>query len=133
MHNIERALDEIKTHRIGHGYAVFKDEQLLSRCFEERVPFEFCPISAKVLSSLGTKFDDPNNPILLGSKHKLNFSLNCDDSLFFGNLQPSIKICQDVLHFSEEELFRIRLNAASATFLPENEKQKLVEHISQRK
>jgi len=133
VQNIERALDEIKTHRIGHGYAVFKDDKLLERCFEERVPFEFCPISAKTLSSLGTDFDDPNNPILLGSKKKLNFSLNCDDALFFGNIQPSIKICKDVLGFSEGEVFRIRENAARATFLPEEEKQKLIDHIVQRK
>ena len=132
VQNIERALDEIKSHRIGHGYALFKDENLLARCKAERVPFEYCPISAKTLSSLGTSFDDPNNPILLGKKHEVNFSISCDDSLFFGNLLPSIKICRDVLGFSEEYLFTIRENAARATFLPEEEKAKLINHITLR-
>ncbi len=132
VERIELALDDIKTTRIGHGYAVFKNLDLVDRCKKDNVHFEFCPVSAITLSSLGTHFDSPKNPINLGRKYELNFSLNCDDSLFFGNLDKSIQICQQQLNFSEDELFRIRVNAARAAFLPNDEKNKLVEHIVNR-
>ena len=131
--NIAKALDEIKTTRIGHGYALFKDTDLLNRCLAERVHFEYCPISANTLGSLLTPFDSPDNPIKLGLEKRVNFSLNCDDALFFGNVGASIAKCCSELAFTEDDLFHIRENAARATFLPEKEKALLILHILQRK
>lgn len=131
-HNISKALDEIKTTRIGHGYALFKDQELLNRCLVDRVHFEYCPISADTLGSLQVPFESPDNPIKLGLEKEVNFSLNCDDALFFGNVGASIDKCQKLLKFTELDLFRIRENAARASFLPEKEKALLICHILKR-
>ena len=131
-HNISKALDEIKTTRIGHGYALFKDPELLNRCLVERVHFEYCPISADVLGSLQVPFDSPDNPIKLGLEKKVNFSLNSDDALFFGNIGASIEKCCKELKFTDEDLLLIRQNAANASFLPEKEKALLICHILRR-
>ena len=130
--NISKALDEIKTTRIGHGYAVFKDPELLKRCVSDRVHFEFCPISAETLGSLPVPFDSPENPIRLGLDKNLNFSLNSDDALFFDYLEANIEMCCEVLGFTEQDLFIIRENAARAAFLPDEEKEALVRHILDR-
>ncbi|XP_075249161.1 adenosine deaminase-like [Convolutriloba macropyga] len=128
--SIERGLNSFHVDRIGHGYAVFKDAKILELCLQKNVHFEFCPVSAKVLNSLGTSFDSPENPILLGMRGEMNLSLNCDDSLFFGHLQESISLCRQHLSLSDEDLLRVRVNAAKATFLNRIEKSKLIQHIN---
>ena len=131
--NISRALFEIGSTRIGHGYAVFKDPELLKRCLSEQAHFEYCPISAETLSSLPTPFGSLENPIKLGLEKNVNFSLNCDGAMFFGGVDVNIKKCSDFLGFTDDDLLRIRQNAARAAFLPQKEKTLLIDHIVERK
>ena len=41
-----QALDKMHAERIGHGYHVLEDEELLRRCIRDGVHFECCPSSS---------------------------------------------------------------------------------------
>jgi adenosine deaminase len=127
--HVRQAIEIFDVERVGHGYAVFEDPSLLELCQKNNIHFEFCPISANTLGSLIVPFDSPKNPIRLASQCDLNFSLNCDDALFFGNLRASVKKCVTELGFTTSLLQKINVNASKAAFLPSNQKAALLRHV----
>jgi aminodeoxyfutalosine deaminase len=94
---------------------------------ERRIPLEVCPTS-NVATGLIARFEDHPLPKFLEAG--LTVTLNSDDPAMFGtSLQAELLGAARCFGFSRETLTAFCLNAARASFLNEDEKQKLCEEI----
>lgn len=60
-------------------------------------------------------------------KDRANYSINTDDPLIFNsNIDTDYSIVKDYMGFTEEDFKRVNINAAQSSFLPEKEKQELL-------
>jgi adenosine deaminase len=125
--NVREAIEELGAERIGHGVRVLEDENIVALARERGTAFEVCVTSnyqSGVIGSLDT------HPLMRMLDAGLNVTINTDD--------PSISritlsheyhtICED-LHMSQTTLRQRILAAGKACFLPEPEKELLVQQL----
>lgn len=125
--NVREAIEELGAERIGHGVRVLEDENIVALARERGTAFEVCVTSnyqSGVIGSLET------HPLMRMLDAGLNVTINTDD--------PSISritlsheyhtICED-LHMSQMMLRQRILAAGKACFLPEPEKELLVQQL----
>jgi adenosine deaminase len=125
--NVKEAIEELGAERVGHGVRVLENENIVALARERGTAFEVCVTSnyqSGVVNSLDT------HPLMEMLDAGLNVTINTDD--------PSISritlsheyytACED-LHMPQPVLKQRILAAARACFLPENEKEKLVEKL----
>src|SRR5512146_2321428 len=123
--HVKDAIEEMSAERIGHGVRVLEDENVVGLARERCTAFEVCVTSnyqSGVVQSLGT------HPLLRMLDSGLNVTINTDD--------PSISritlsheyytACED-LHLPQATLRERIAAAARASFLPEDEKENLVD------
>jgi adenosine deaminase len=126
--HVKDAIEEMGAERIGHGVRVLEDEKIVGLARERCTAFEVCVTSnyqSGVVQSLET------HPLPRMWDAGLNVTINTDD--------PSISritlsheyytACED-LHLPQN-ILRERVSAAAqASFLPEHEKEKLVNQLN---
>jgi len=125
--NVHEALETLNADRIGHGVRVMEDPNTVALARERGTAFEVC-----VTSNYQTGVVQPlqEHPIMKMLNAGLNVTLGTDD--------PSIsqitltdeyhRICEDLE--MEHKLLKERiLAAAQASFLPEAERDKLMEQL----
>jgi adenosine deaminase len=126
--NVKDAIEEMGAERIGHGVRVMEDKKIVELAHERCTTFEVCVTSnyqSGVVQSLET------HPLLAMLDAGLNVTLNTDD--------PSISritlsheyytACED-LHLPQDRLRERIVCAAQACFLPEQEKEILVNQLN---
>jgi len=126
-YNVREAIEEIGAERIGHGVRVMEDESIVALARERQTAFEVCITSnyqSGVFESLET------HPLMQMLEAGLNVTINTDD--------PSISritlsheyytACED-LKMSQNTLKQRIVAAAKASFIEENEKEKLVKQL----
>ena len=127
--NVKEAIEELGAERVGHGVRVLENKNIVSLARERGTAFEVCVTSnyqSGVVGSLDT------HPLMKMLDAGLNVTINTDD--------PSISritlsheyytACEDLR--MPQNILRERIVAAArACFLPENEKEKLVEKLHQ--
>jgi adenosine deaminase len=126
--NVKEAIEELGAERVGHGVRVLENEHIVALARERRTAFEVCVTSnyqSGVVGSLET------HPLMKMLDAGLNVTINTDD--------PSISritlsheyytACED-LRMPQDILRQRIVAAARACFLPENEKEKLVEKLN---
>ncbi|RDD39546.1 Adenosine deaminase [Trichoplax sp. H2] len=158
--NIRQSLDWLSAERIGHGYQLVEDESLLERVKKEQIHLEVCPTSS-ILTGSCSSFDnhpakrliisylDPklspfvNYLSLLKLRHYfgsstrfinegLNFSINSDDSLCCNSgVADEYKLVYNKWGYGASVLTRATFNAARSSFLPEEEKQQLINDLEE--
>uniref|UniRef100_A0A7N5JHE4 Adenosine deaminase n=1 Tax=Ailuropoda melanoleuca TaxID=9646 RepID=A0A7N5JHE4_AILME len=119
------AVDTLKTERLGHGYRTLEDEALYARLRQENMHFEVCPWSSYLTGAwkLGTE-----HAVVRFKHDQANYSLNTDDPLVFkSTLETDYQMTKEGMDFTEEEFKRLNINAAKSSFLPEEEKEALLD------
>ncbi|OXB54960.1 hypothetical protein ASZ78_006124 [Callipepla squamata] len=108
---VKEAVYLLKAERIGHGYHVLEDPELYRELLRTKMHFEVRPF----LQSRRFK------------KDQANYSINTDDPLIFSSsIDKDYSIVKEYMDFTEEDFKRVNINAAQSSFLPEKEKQELL-------
>jgi aminodeoxyfutalosine deaminase len=114
--------------RIGHGLTAIRDANVMALLRGRRIPVEVCP-SSNVSTGLIARFEDHPLPKFLEAG--LVVTLNSDDPAMFGtSLQAEFLKAARSFGFSRETLAGLSRNAVHASFLSEDEKQKLQEQLN---
>jgi adenosine deaminase/aminodeoxyfutalosine deaminase len=123
--SIRDAVELLGAERIGHGLTAIRDPNVMALLRERRIPLEVCP-SSNVSTGLIARFEDHPLPKFLEAG--LVVTLNSDDPAMFGtSLQEEFVQAARCFAFSHEMLAGLCRNALQASFLSEDEKEKLGE------
>ncbi|NWH38258.1 ADA deaminase, partial [Chloropsis hardwickii] len=97
-------------------------------CLEALRGFPVCPWSSYLTGACSPDFT--KHPVIQFKKDRANYSLNTDDPLIFNStIDKDYSIVKEHMGFTEEEFRRININAAQSSFLPEKEKQELLNKL----
>jgi adenosine deaminase len=127
--NVREALELFKTDRIGHGVRVMEDPDTVALARECGAAFEVCVTSNYQTGVIPATLEHPVMNMLNAG---INVTLGADD--------PSIsqitltdeyhRVCED-MDLSQSRLKERILAAAKAAFLPDSERQALVDELKQ--
>ncbi|TRY98797.1 hypothetical protein DNTS_013105 [Danionella cerebrum] len=109
---VREAVEILKAERIGHGYHTLEDQALYKQLLKDNMHFEMCPVSSKLTGACDPDFT--KHPIITFKNDKANYSLNTDDpTIFKSTLNSDYK----------------NINAAKSCFLPEKDKEELLDTL----
>lgn len=126
--NVREAIEELGAERVGHGVRVLEDANIVALARERGTAFEVCVTSnyqSGVVDSLET------HPLMRMCAEGLNVTINTDDpSISRITLSHEYYTACEELRMPQGELRQRILAAANACFLPDSEKETLVEQLS---
>jgi adenosine deaminase/aminodeoxyfutalosine deaminase len=126
--SIRDAVELLGAERIGHGLTAIRDANVMALLRERRIPMEVCP-GSNVSTGLIARFEDHPLPKLLAAG--LVVTLNSDDPAMFGtSLSKEFNQAAECFQLTRETLTGLCRNAIDASFLNEDEKQKLREKLT---
>lgn len=126
---IHEALDLLKVRRIDHGVRCIEDPELVERLAQSRMPLTVCPLS-NVKLAVFEKLSDHNLKTLLDAG--LCVTINSDDPAYFGGyIQQNFIETQEALGLDADDLRALARNAFEASFLSENDKDRLLREVEQ--
>lgn len=136
--SIRRAVDVCGADRIGHGVEIADDcvvhdgvitdvGPVATTLLERRIPLEICPSS-----NLATKgWSVSEHPLALLHRAGFVVTLNTDNRLMSATtMSQEAELALDGLGLTPEELAEMTRNAATATFLPEDERSRLLQRLN---
>lgn len=128
VENIRYAIEELGATRIGHGVKVMEDSQVLSLARKNKVVFEVC-VTSNVQSGVFRRFVD--HPIRdMYNDMGLRTTLNTDDPAVSDiTLSDEIHVVAATFGMGLSDIKRLTLTAAESAFLPDDERQALVERF----
>ncbi|XP_030588681.1 adenosine deaminase [Archocentrus centrarchus] len=125
---VKEAVEVLKAERIGHGYHTLDDPVLYQKLLDQKMHFETCPISSKLTGACCSDFT--KHPIITFMKDEANYSLNTDDPLIFNShLNLDYNTAHKDMGFTEQEFKRLNICSAQSCFLPDNEKEELLNKL----
>lgn len=127
--NVLNAILYLNAERIGHGVRVLEDPNAVALARERQVVFEVC-----LTSNYQSGVIPPGSvhPLPRMIQNKLRVTLNTDDpSISNITLSEEYRLAQQDLGLSNSALRQCALTAAQAAFLPEREKQSLIQLIQE--
>jgi adenosine deaminase len=113
--------------RIGHGTKICKDKKIMKFVKDNSIPLEVC-----LTSNVQTQVvkDIKKHPVKKFYDYGIKITLNTDDPSVSGiDLNYELQLAQKVFKFSIEDLKKIVLNAAEASFLDNKTKKLLIQQI----
>jgi adenosine deaminase len=120
---IWQALDRLRVSRVDHGVRCLEDPKLVARLRETKTPLTVCPLS-NVKLRVFDRIEDHNLKALLDAG--LSATVNSDDPAYFGGyIEENYVAVQEALGLDREALYRLARNAFEASFLTDEEKEKL--------
>jgi adenosine deaminase len=135
---IWQALNLLQVSRIDHGVRCLDDEALVRELVRRQIPLTVCPLSNVKLGVFAQLEEHPLRRML----HRgLCVTVNSDDPAYFGGyLAENLAAAQQALQLTLSELYQLARNGIQAAFLPDAEKQVLLDeaaavyaqHIAQR-
>lgn len=121
--NITHTLDLLGATRVDHGVRCVEDAALVERLVQEQVPLTVCPLSNLKLKVF-EEMKDHNIVELL--RKGLCVTINSDDPAYFGGyMTDNFQAVADAHPMTQEEIAQFTLNAIQASFICEEEKQRL--------
>jgi len=115
--------------RLGHGVRSIEDPSLVQYLKARAIPLEVCP-SSNV--NLQVYPDYAHHPLRKLWEAGLLITIGSDDPpLFATDLNREYRLLVDEFGFTQGELEQVSLNGLRASFLPEPEKQRLIEEFQQ--
>jgi adenine deaminase len=125
---IWEAIDLLKVSRIDHGVSCSQDSQLVKYLAEKQIPLTVCPLS-NVKLRVFNSIEEHNLKQLLDSG--LRVTVNSDDPAYFGSsyIGENYQAAQTNLKFSNNDIYQIAKNSFLASFLSEEDKQKLIQEL----
>jgi len=125
--NVREAIEIFRANRIGHGVRVLEDEYVTTLAREHKTPFEVCMTSNY---QTGVVKSIPAHPAAKMIAAGLDVTINTDDpSISQITLSNEYRVAVEDLKISKDALKERILAGAQASFLPENEKKKLVDSL----
>lgn len=119
------ALDDLKVKRIDHGNRALEDPALVQRIARDKIPLTVCPLSNKRLQVCPDLTKHPLQKMLDAG---LIVTINSDDPSYFGGyLTDNFLAITKALSLDRHALTTLGRNAFIASFLPEAEKQGLLD------
>ena len=118
------AVRELGVERIGHGTRAEEDPALLDHLAEHRIPIEMCPLS-NVRTGVTPSIDQ--HPVRRYFERGLLVTVNTDDPKMFGNtLAEELRLLEERLGCSRDDVRQVVLNGLRASWLPEERKAQLI-------
>lgn len=122
--SVRTAVELLGAKRIGHGVRIKEDPAVVRLIRQARIPLELCPVSnmqTKAAESWATyplrEYFDLGIPV----------TVNTDNlTVSHTTITKEYAILRDELGFSNEEIASIAMNGASAAFLQDGEKERLL-------
>jgi adenosine deaminase len=125
--NVAEAIRELNADRIGHGVRVMEDPSVVDLARDRGVTFEVCITSnyqSGVVSSL------EQHPITKMIQSGLNVTINTDDPRVSQiTLSDEYRLACEEIGIPLDALQERIIAAAEASFLPENDRQRLVQSL----
>jgi adenosine deaminase len=119
------AVRALRVDRIGHGTRAVEDPALLDYLAEHEIPIEMCPLS-NVRTGLVPAIEA--HPIRRFFQRGIPVTVNTDDPKMFGNsLAEEYRLLESRLGFTRDEVRALILQAIRVSWLPEEQKGRLVE------
>jgi adenosine deaminase len=127
--NVRDAIELMGATRIGHGVRVIEDSKVAQLARERGTTFEVCPTSNVQSGSVPSFAYHPLRDMLyLGLKATLNTD---DPSISNITLTDEFVLAMEHLAVTLDEVKKMIVNAARATFLPEAERAALVTYFTE--
>lgn len=125
--NVREAIEVFVADRIGHGVRVLEDDFTTALAREHGTAFEVCVTSNYQTGAVESL---PKHPLPRMIEKGLNVTINTDDpSISQITLGNEYRAVVEDLRISREVLKERILAAAQASFLPENDKKKLLDSL----
>jgi adenosine deaminase len=125
--NVRLALEEVGADRIGHGVRVMEEEAVVEIARQKNTVFEVC-ITSNLQS--GVISDLKQHPLPQMLKAGLNATLNTDDpGISQITLSEEYQRANQVLGIPLEAIGQRILLAAESAFLPQSERQQLINRL----
>ncbi len=126
---IHEALDLLKVQRIDHGVRAIEDPELMTTLAAKQIPLTVCPLSNVRLCVFDTMAD---HNILTLLDAGLNVSVNSDDPTYFGGyVNANFDALVTDLQLTQDQAVRLARNSFSGSFLPEGDKSKMLDRLSE--
>lgn len=126
--NIHNAMKLLGVSRVDHGVRCVEDSDLVKQLIADRTPLTVCPLSNTKLNVF-ENMSDHNIVDLL--RQGLCVTINSDDPAYFGGyMTDNFMAVAEALPVSLEELQAFSLNAIEASFISDEEKQRLVDLVT---
>jgi adenine deaminase len=122
---IWQALNLLQVSRIDHGVRCLDDDALVHELVSRQVPLTVCPLSNVKLGVFARLEEHTLRRML----HRgLCVTVNSDDPAYFGGyIAENFVAAQQALHLTAPEIYQLTRNAIQAAFLPDAEKQALLD------
>lgn len=118
---------ELGAKRIGHGTHIYENDNVMKLVRDKEITIEVC-----LTSNLQTQVVESieSHPVRKYYDYGIKITLNTDDPSVSGiDLNHEFELACNVFKFNLEDIKKLILNSADATFLPEYEKLKLKETL----
>ncbi|XP_071479602.1 adenosine deaminase-like [Diadema antillarum] len=126
--NVRFAIEQLGAERIGHGYRITENRDVYEMVREKFIHLELCPTSSIQTGAWSGSLED--HCTMKFFKDGLNMGLNTDDPTIFCNTMTcEYQIARDHFGMTDRQLADMTMNAARASFLPEDEKKELVREL----
>lgn len=127
--SVENILNSVKAGaaRIGHGIAMRGDKELQRFIKEKEIGIEMCPISNLQTKSVKSPSEYPIREFL---EEGLLVTVNTDNrTVSSSSLTKELEFIQQTYGVSDQQIIQIMKNAIKTSFLPKEEKEKLLWHF----
>lgn len=122
---IRDTLDLLEAERIGHGVRALDDPALVERLAREAIPLELCPTSNL---RTGVVKDIEQHPLRRLDEAGVIVTVSSDDPALFGTtLTDEYLLLATAFGYGIDDIERIALNSVRAAFLPEPEKDAMLD------
>lgn len=121
------ALDILKVSRVDHGNHSMDDEKLVRELAERRMPLTVCPLSNLKLKVVP---DLKRHPLKEMLRRGIPATINSDDPAYFGGyVNENYIAIANALDLTKEEICQLARNSFTASFLPEEKKNEMIEKV----
>ncbi len=126
--NIRHAMALLQVQRVDHGVRCVEDATLVEQLIETRMPLTVCPLSNLKLNVF-QEMAQHNVVTLL--RQGLCVTINSDDPAYFGGyMTDNFLAVADAHPMTQAELAQFTLNAIEASFISDEEKQRLTQQVT---
>ena len=127
--NVQHAIDNYGAKRIGHGYHIIHDEELMNTMRKQNIHVEVCPTSSVETGGWNVTphhKDWNHHPATTMLQNNILLGLNSDDpAVFDTSLTWQYRIALAKMGFSRDNLIQTIRNSIDAAFCPTLEKERL--------
>ncbi|MCG3759471.1 adenosine deaminase [Vibrio cincinnatiensis] len=126
--NIRHAMELLQVQRVDHGVRCVEDAGLVEQLIKTRMPLTVCPLSNLKLNVF-QEMSQHNVVELL--RQGLCVTINSDDPAYFGGyMTDNFLAVADAHPMTKAELAQFTLNAIEASFISDEEKQRLTQQVT---